>query len=549
MESAALVMLFSGMSVMFGWQPMPEAASNGGSPKVEYIVQIEPELAAALQAGHSIPITSDIPDDIGPIGRIRIVVGRDELPREKLVTHFKPWPTQQTRKGQTRKGQTGKGQTREGIVETQHTVPPVQPNGSSRYGNLATTAANSILPPSGGAAATTKPLGNPFGQALHQGAQQAKNLATNVKQQILPPAEQLFGQGGTNNQGVQNALNNTSNQLGQGLRQGLQQGVQQVADNLGQGARNAAENFGRSLLPPPLNPNDGHGLNDQGHAGHDHSAHGSTQSSATILPPSTPPTGLAGKGRRIDQPVQRQLPRRQQPQLGAPPANFAATSPTQTNPSSRPQLSNAPWPSTTNNPPAATQVGNPPSTRYNNQASQSPASTSQWPRDSGSRNGHDLANRQPERNSSNDGFGGPQFPPSQTQPVSQPASLQNANTNWPNNRPSTPEIRKDMMDRPTGYDTQTESNHQDYQQQTVARPPIDNPPLDTQPRDYRWNQNANNDITDSQNAPVFPLLLSWVLLTGSVVSNIYLGWSYFDVRSKYRGVVHGSPRRRDRYDD
>ena len=546
MELAALVMLAlkmgiaSSVSVMFGWQPMPDANSGEDGAKIEYIVQIEPELAATLQEGQSIPITSDIPDDIGPIGRIRIVVGRGELPRQKLVTNFKPWPTKQSRAG---------------LVETQHTVPPVQPSGSGRYDNLA-AAANSILPPSDKGAATS----NPFGRALQQGAQQAKNLAAGVKQQILPPADQLFGQGGVSGQGVQNAIDNTTNQLRQGLQRGVQQGVQQVADrtgqqlrqavdNAGQGARNAVDKFGRSLSSERSILNTGHD-----HAGHDHAAHGQTPSTDTILPPSS---GLAGKGQRIDQPIrqQRQQPQRQQPQRSVPPSSFATTTPPRlgTNPSSQPGVFNAPWPSTTNIPPVQTRVNNPPPNRYGNQASQPPAQTSQWPREPSGRDTFDLANREPE---------GPNFPSSGNQPTSQQStSQQYGDIQRPYQPPAQtakPEIRRNMLDQPVLGDVQTASNSQGFQQQTVSRQPFaqqpfNAPPQDTQARGFSWNQynsdSSNNESGTNNNKNVFPLLLSWVLLTGSGGVNAYLLWSYLDVRNKYHGMVHSSPGRRGRYDD
>jgi len=34
--------------------------------------------------------------------------------------------------------------------------------------------------------------------------------------------------------------------------------------------------------------------------------------------------------------------------------------------------------------------------------------------------------------------------------------------------------------------------------------------------------------------------LSWVLLSGSGAGNLYLFWSFWDVRNKYRGLVHNA---------
>ena len=84
MDAATLLLLTSSIGVGFGWQPMPD-----GSPRVEYLVQIEPEMLTALQAGSTIPIVSEVPEEIGPIGRVRIVIGRETLPRQNLSVPLK----------------------------------------------------------------------------------------------------------------------------------------------------------------------------------------------------------------------------------------------------------------------------------------------------------------------------------------------------------------------------------------------------------------------------------------------------------------------------
>ena len=407
MESAVLVMfalklsLASCMGVVFGWQPMPEGASNGGRRKIEYIVQIEPELAAMLQEGQSIPITSDIPDDIGPIGRIRIVVGRGELPRQKLETRFKPWPVQIN--GQANEQAK---RSRDGVIETQHRVPPVTASGGGRYGDLAAAAKNAILPPKDGVSVAS----NPFGRALQQSAEQAKNLASDlagkVKQPILPPAEQLFGRGGLNNKSVQNAIGDTTNRLRQDLQRGVQNGVQQATnqagqrlrnavDSAGQSARNAVDKFGRSLATPQKSILPGGQQDHSGHdhAGHDHTGHdhGSTRSSGSILPRQNPAAGLAGKGRRIDTPVQprQPQPKRQQPSLGAPPANYARPDPPQATPRRGFSSFDAP--------PSESRVGATPTTRYDgNPARRTPDTDSEWSRDTRGSDAFDIANDRPE---------------------------------------------------------------------------------------------------------------------------------------------------------
>ncbi len=79
MDAATLLLALGIAGVNFGWQSAPD-----GSAGYEYIVQVEPELVDAMQRGDTIPIESNIPPDVGPIRKVRIVVGRGELPREPL---------------------------------------------------------------------------------------------------------------------------------------------------------------------------------------------------------------------------------------------------------------------------------------------------------------------------------------------------------------------------------------------------------------------------------------------------------------------------------
>jgi hypothetical protein len=90
-------------------------------------------------------------------------------------------------------------------------------------------------------------------------------------------------------------------------------------------------------------------------------------------------------------------------------------------------------------------------------------------------------------------------------------------------------------------------------QQTASQQPLSSQPFGSQPF---GSQPFANAAVNPQPAPpsstertnLFPLLLSWVLLSGSGAGNLYLFWSYMDVRSKYRGVVHGLPNRDRDYD-
>jgi hypothetical protein len=79
MDTAMLLLAMLIAGVNFGWQ-----SAEDGSAGYEYIVQVEPELVEAMQRGKSVPIESNIPPDVTPIRKVRIVVGRGELPRTPL---------------------------------------------------------------------------------------------------------------------------------------------------------------------------------------------------------------------------------------------------------------------------------------------------------------------------------------------------------------------------------------------------------------------------------------------------------------------------------
>jgi hypothetical protein len=74
---AALALLYVVVAgVNYGWQPAGDAEVG-----YEYIVQVEPELLDAMRRGNAAPIESNVPAEIAPIRKVRIEVGREELPR------------------------------------------------------------------------------------------------------------------------------------------------------------------------------------------------------------------------------------------------------------------------------------------------------------------------------------------------------------------------------------------------------------------------------------------------------------------------------------
>ncbi|MEQ8847369.1 hypothetical protein [Botrimarina sp.] len=71
------------LAVTFGWVPSEETADTpeASTEGYDYLVQLAPEDVEALWSGRAMAVTSELPDDVGPISRVRVYVGRGEAPR------------------------------------------------------------------------------------------------------------------------------------------------------------------------------------------------------------------------------------------------------------------------------------------------------------------------------------------------------------------------------------------------------------------------------------------------------------------------------------
>lgn len=229
MSAAALVLLAAGVGVGYGWQPMSD-----GSNRYEYLVQVEPELLATLEEGRSIPIVSDVPEGVGPIGRIRIVVGRGDLPRQRLVTDLKPT---------TDASSPTDVPLPDGIILTQYnqypapTYAPAQPSGAApaaaddaaswNGGDSAPSTAPTTMPTSGWPAAVQSPPGNPLRVAAGQAAPATDPAATTWNGAVAPAVQQQGGPFGKMGDGLDR------------VTQPLRNGLDQVDDSV----RNAASDL------------------------------------------------------------------------------------------------------------------------------------------------------------------------------------------------------------------------------------------------------------------------------------------------------------------
>ncbi len=522
MESATLLLLASGMGVMFGWQPMPD-----GSPRYEYIVQIEPELLATFEEGQSIPISSEVPEDIQPIGRIRVMVGRNPLPRQKLTTTLKPLA-----------GTEGK-KSLDGVIQTQFTA---QPTGAGRYPTQPQTN-QPILPPSG----TQNTPRRGFAKTFQNAAQPINDLAAKAKQ-ILPPSDRgnfvNSVQNSTQNLGntIQNSAQNLGNQLRSAseailpnpeqlfgstgpVRETIQQTGQQLRGALQNASQQTQNAFNQLTNPLHNNPPGGTNQNTPRAAASDQAIlpPGGSRQQPAIAGPITPPR------RRLDQPVDADhAPGDWQSHQHA-----AATGNTTSN-VSPPATNNAnnfnsKWPQSpqTNTaqgnspPPLLPPSGQQPSGfNYNDRYTNNPTSTGQ---------------STPQGNNTS-WPNGPSFPPSPT----------NAAVNNTPSQRTVPAIEKGMLDQPANANLETarrqplpSTTGQPTQANQVNSKLATNNGWDF-PSANQQSRPEKNTSTPAATPGSFSLVLSWVLLCSSGFGNVYLLWNYFDVRQKYRGLVHNT---------
>ena len=84
MNGFALVLAASTLGIDVGWQPTDDG-------RLEYIIQIEPELLEAFKNGE-LEITSDIDPGVDRVHAFRVIVGNDLLPRIALPASNTPEP-------------------------------------------------------------------------------------------------------------------------------------------------------------------------------------------------------------------------------------------------------------------------------------------------------------------------------------------------------------------------------------------------------------------------------------------------------------------------
>ena len=563
MDGAALLALFA--AVGFGWQPMPD-----GSERYEYIVQVDQDLAATLAAGKSIPIVGEVPEGIHPIARVRVVVGQDSLPRERLVTRLKPVIA----------STGGTADEQSIVVRGQNAVAPnpYVESGTSWNSGAAGAPAPSSQQLFDNTAAAAESAWNdnvaaPATQALNNASQGLQN-------QLVAP--------------VQQGINNAANQF----QQSVGQNVQSAAASLGDRTKSLVNELAQPLTPQPAQT--ARGLRQQqasapltavappatGAATTTTPYNAAPYNGASAPPPSTwnqepPPTNPLRAG--VD------------PSTSAQAAGAATEWNTQPQPTSFPAGSPLAQPNLGNNgvagQPLQQQSPPPSSVADVNDWNSTPVAAGQPTAGNGGFGGNDpwqgvpdprtpatgastpagaLAADPPARYRGAGAGGVNDFPT--TTPLNS-ASLGGSTPNLPPSNTATPGIDRGMLSQapgrpldgsaaPTtglgGVPAASVSTGQGSPQAPAPRdifatnrpnsattPAVNGQQPTTPPQTNLANAaDASNGagVTAGGKDNAVITLVAWVLLFGSAFGNLYLFWSYLDVRQKYRSLVRKTAR-------
>jgi hypothetical protein len=70
------------VAVTFGWVPAERANQSQPSEGYDYLVKLSPEDLEALRDGRTVDLVSELPTNLGPIERVRILVGEGDAPQQ-----------------------------------------------------------------------------------------------------------------------------------------------------------------------------------------------------------------------------------------------------------------------------------------------------------------------------------------------------------------------------------------------------------------------------------------------------------------------------------
>jgi hypothetical protein len=536
MDRAAFLLLFSGLGL--GWQPMPD-----GSNRYEYIVQVDPELLGTLAEGQSIPIVGEVPEHIQPVARVRVVVGSGEVPRLQLVTLMKPVDGTAPAVADATSNAATTPNSSIKLTQFYGTNAP-QPSGAAewnaagnRYGTPAATAPP-ITP-------TTAPAANSFATSPPAASNEA--YTWNSGEATTAAASGPLAQVGDGLQSATQPIRDGLSQVDESVRSAfgkVNDGAKQLFDELGRPIRGQAPAAaaGEWNAPPATTASTPGGAASPG---------GTAWNQADAVAAAA---GAQSAPRYGSQPAA--IP----PWPGAPSATGAPSG----------QVAGSAVPNGTA--PAETEWNVTPDT-----AGAPPATNDPWERANprfrtgaaaatpGQTVGTPASPPAAGTDSPTWNSDGPQLPPTSGDLAGSAGAPWNPGAGAvapPLGIPALPAIGKSMLDLPAsrpldGVDPAAPNSFGGLAASPpgtadVSRPASTTRILDATASGLGTRPAAAQTKPPTQEPASAPpaavrdntvaVLAAWVLLTGSIAGNLYLFWSYLDVRQKYRALVRKTAR-------
>lgn len=541
MNAVTTLFVLVAAGVNYGWQP---AGSN--SDAYEYVVQVEPELLDALRRGDAVPIESNVPADVGPIRKVRITVGRGDVPRQSLaaVNHTAYFAGQ---------GTWTPGQT--------------DPSITSQYDRYATQPGGSVSPPPDylqRAQAAVTESGTTISQGIEAGIEAANQQLSRTGNQLLDATR---GVSQDISRQAEQWANNPGQQMqavGNELRSGLERSVQTLGNSFqlpsNPNASTAAQPGGANtrmqsvVSPPPWPQANGNGQ--QTLAGTSGNTSPLSGSAAATAAPTRTATGWTSIGSNIA------APPLVAPQLGTVPTGANAQTMMRTATASGPGFPAAA--SAAGGAGSLSPVANPVNSQGTNPADNWPMAQSASPAtisrsgNAATFGGNDggspgLANSQSSGN----------YPQSQQQGASQFADPFAGTNTWPEQSSANSVGSVGQGDlantvnatQPAWVYGAGQSVHNTGSQ--VGQPPTGpygpgqytvgtpNQPgtlggtmpgtlLGDAATDFG---RATTLAAQGNQPPWVPFVVVCLTLVGSLSANLFLGWSYLDARQRYRLLV------------
>lgn len=259
MNGLATLLALTVMGVSFDWRPLEQPQGESTSKEattaaaveqadgIEYLVYVEPELIDLVQQGKIETIESNIPENLGPVRRIKVVLGT-----------AKPYPLAQERRMSERVKQTVAKPVMPDDLGTlsktakRHTVkqqpsPPSQGSASGQLQRLEQSFTNQLD-------ATSGRLNNSaaeFGRSLQSVQQQGADAFRTAQNSFAEPQPTI---GSNLRDGTRKLLDRTGDAL-----RNTGEAVEGTVQNFRNGVRSAIgadSNRGNALPPAPVGSND-----------------------------------------------------------------------------------------------------------------------------------------------------------------------------------------------------------------------------------------------------------------------------------------------------